>query len=271
VKYNTKKLIPDFKFEKVLWKRGYYVIGVDEVGRGALAGPLCAGAVCFPIFSSGGRRGGVPASAQNFSPATAGVRALARRKLLTESEEIEKIGINDSKKLSPAKREKLAKIIKKSCLAYASASISSKVIDNIGITKATQIAMRKAVREVIKKISKLVIKNEFEPKRNYLITQLLNYFLLVDAFYIKYLKGIGLKNQKAIIHGDEKSISIATASIIAKVERDHNMIKLDQEYPIYFWKNNKGYGTKKHIEAIKSFGRSKWHRDLFLRKIKNQI
>lgn len=78
---------------------------------------------------------------------------------------------------------------------------------------------------------------------------------------------IGLKNQLAIVHGDEKSISIAAASIIAKVERDRTMSKLHQDYPKYGWKKNKGYGTKKHIEVIKKYGKSKLHRELFLRKI----
>ena len=204
---------------KSLWEKGYYVIGVDEVGRGALAGPLTVGAVCF---------------------------------LTIFLDSVEKLGINDSKKLSPTKREKLAKIIKKTCLAYSASSVSNKVINRLGIVKATQVAMRKVIKGLIDKNSKLKGKK---------------LFILIDAFYIKYLRGVGLKNQKAIIKGDEKSISIAAASIIAKVERDHNMIKLDQEYPIYFWKKNKGYGTRKHIEAIKKFGKSKLHRDLFLRNI----
>ena len=88
-------------------------------------------------------------------------------------------------------------------------------------------------------------------------------FVLADGFHVKYLRGIGLKNQKAIIGGDRKSISIAAASIIAKVERDQKMIKLDQKYPIYFWKNNKGYGTKKHIEEIFKNGPCEIHRQSF--------
>ena len=225
--HKLKKVLPDFRYEKSFWKRGYYVIGVDEVGRGALAGPLTVGAVCFNnIF-------------------------------LNSVNEIEKLGINDSKKLSAAKREILAKIIKSSALGHATVSINPAIINRVGIVKATQMAIRGSIKKLINKLANSVINRQ----RNS------NYFLLLDAFYVKYIKNIGLKNQLAIVKGDQKSISIAAASIIAKVERDHTMIKLGHKYPIYFWKNNKGYGTKKHIEAIKKFGKSKFHRDLFLRKI----
>ena len=226
--HKLKKVLPDFRYEKSFWKRGYYVIGVDEVGRGALAGPLTVGAVCFNnIF-------------------------------LNSVNEIEKLGINDSKKLSAAKREILAKIIKSSALGHATVSINPAIINRVGIVKATQMAIRGSIKKLINKLANSVINRQ----RNS------NYFLLLDAFYVKYIKNIGLKNQLAIVKGDQKSISIAAASIIAKVERDHTMIKLDHKYPIYLWKRNKGYGTKKHINAIKKFGKSTLHRDLFLRKIK---
>ena len=252
------KDLPNFTFEKKFWKKGYYVMGVDEVGRGALAGPLYVGAVCFPgIFSD---------SVKSFPPASARLAAnIARSVRYRETlpalppEKIQNLGINDSKKLSPAKREKLARIIKNTCFAYATAFVSNKVVDKVGITKATQIAMRKAIKSLIDNC--------------YLLNRK-KIFISIDAYYVKYLRGIPLKSQKAIIHGDEKSISIAAASIIAKVERDQNMIKLDHKYPIfrkYRWEKNKGYGTKKHIEAIKKFGKSKFHRGLFLRKIFNKF
>ncbi len=209
--------LPNFRYEEALWKKGYIVIGVDEVGRGALAGPLYVGAVCFDFYKDRYR--------------------------------IEKLGINDSKKLSPKKREKLSDVIKSVALTYATASVSHSIVNKKGIVAATKIAQRKVIKNIRAKLNGRKV------------------FVLIDAFYLNYLKGIGLKKQKAIIKGDEKSISIAAASIIAKVERDHNMIKLHHKYPIYFWKNNKGYGTIRHIAAIKKYGKSKLHRDLFLRKI----
>lgn len=253
-----KKRLPTFVNEIPLWKKGYYVIGVDEVGRGALAGPLTVGAVCFYSIFSDSVKAFPPTSARlavNIArPACRTGRSARWWETLPAlpPEKVQELGINDSKKLSPAKREKLAKIIKKICLAYTTASVSNRIINRLGIAKATQLAMRKVIYKLRGK--------SFELKGKKL-------FILIDAFYIKYLRSVGLKNQKAIIKGDEKSISIAAASIIAKVERDHNMIKLHHKYPIYFWKKNKGYGTKKHIEAIKKFGKSKLHRDLFLRKI----
>ena len=251
-----KNILPTFRFEKPLWKKGYYVIGVDEVGRGALAGPLTVGAVCFSpqTIEDGGWK--IEKEGRSLKLEKSNFHHLSSKSTIYRQsstvKSIQTLGINDSKKLSPQKREKLAKLIKKSCLAYATASISNRIINKVGITRATQIAMRKAI--------KLLIVNCYLLRRKKL-------FVLADAFYIRYLKGIGLRNQLAIKHGDKKSISIAAASIIAKVERDHNMVKLGHKYPIYFWKNNKGYGTRKHIEAIKKFGKSKFHRDLFLRKI----
>jgi len=208
-------------FEKRLWKENFIVVGVDEVGRGALAGPITVGAVCFEPTSS--------------------LEAMKR---------LEKIGINDSKKIAPKKRIVLAKIIKQIALAYDTISLSNFEINRLGLVKVNE----KAVRQVVAKIEK---------KLN--IGQKL--YLLTDAFSIKYIKRVGLKNQKAIIHGDCVSLSIAAASIIAKVERDSLMIKMNQRYSYYQWFKNKGYGTKNHIEAIKKYGPSRFHRNLFLRKI----
>ena len=90
-------------------------------------------------------------------------------------------------------------------------------------------------------------------------------FILIDGFQVKYLRGVGLKNQKAIIKGDEKSISIAAASIIAKVYRDKLMEKLAKKYPLYHFDKNKGYGTKEHIKALRKYKQSPIHRLLFIR------
>ncbi len=146
--------------------------------------------------------------------------------------------INDSKLLAPDKRVKLAKIIKKYAVSFSIAQISVEVINQIGIGKATQKAFEQAVKMLTK-----------SPE-----------YILIDAFYIDNLDR---KNQKPIVHGDGKSISIAAASIIAKVYRDALMVKLHENYPQYNFSQNKGYGTKKHQEAIRKYGLSTLHRMSF--------
>lgn len=206
--------MPDFEEEKKLWKKDFkYVIGVDEVGRGAFAGPVTVAAVVFE----------------------------------SESVEINSLGINDSKLLTPLKRQKLSKPIKDRCIAYSIVTIGVSTINKIGIGKATNMAFRKSIDDVI---SKLKAKEE-------------KVYLLADGFHIKHIKQIGLKNQKAIIKGDRKSISIAAASIIAKVHRDNLMKKLSKKYPQYGFAKHKGYGTKFHQEAIKKHGLSRVHRKSF--------
>lgn len=206
--------LPDFEEEKKLWKKDFkYVIGVDEVGRGAFAGPVTVAAVVFK----------------------------------SESVEINSLGINDSKLLKPIKRQNLSKPIKNLCMTYSIVTISVSTINKVGIGKATNTAFRKSIDEII---SKLKAKEE-------------KVYLLADGFHIKHIKKIGLKNQKAIIKGDRKSISIAAASIIAKVHRDDLMRKLSMKYPEYGFDKHKGYGTKAHQEAIKKHGLSKVHRKSF--------
>lgn len=220
---------PNFYWEKKEWKKGYLVIGVDEVGRGALAGPLVVGAV---IFSN---------PYQTDSPASF-------------IKKIESFGINDSKKLSAKKRKILAKVIKKNCLAWAVSVVSVRFINNHGIG----VAFQKGVRDILRKLEiSPAAPGRFKSK----------IYLLIDGFYVKCLRGIGLRNQKAIVGGDEKSISIAAASIIVKVYRDQLMGRLAKKYPKYHWEKNKGYGTKEHLKALKKYGKTKFHRDLFIRKI----
>jgi ribonuclease HII len=146
--------------------------------------------------------------------------------------------INDSKLLKPNKRKLLAKIIEKYALSYSVAEISVAVIDQIGIVNATQKAFYLAIKTLYKTPD----------------------FILIDAFYIDNLDK---NSQKAIIHGDGKSISIAAASIIAKVYRDELMEKLHSKYPQYDFRQNKGYGTKKHRDAIKEHGLCDLHRKSF--------
>ncbi len=177
------------------------ICGVDEAGRGPLAGPVTAGAVILP-------------------------------------KDCRILYINDSKKLSPKKREELFEEIKKKALAYSVGIVGNDTIDEINILQATY----KAIKEAI---SKLDIKPGL---------------LLNDALTIP---GIDLL-QIPIVKGDAKSQSIAAASIVAKVTRDHIMDELDEKYPQYGFKVNKGYGTAAHIEAIRRFGPCPIHRRTFI-------
>lgn len=225
--------LPDFSFEKRLWKRGFkFVAGVDEVGRGCLAGPVMAACVVF-------------------APGTKIPKGVV---------------INDSKKLSPKKRLRAFFWIKRNCATWGVAKVSAKVIDKIGMAKATQAAMRRAVISAEKRVNKRID------------------YLLIDAFYTPYIRGLPMarksarKNtklndtsarQKAITGGDEKSFSIAAASIVAKVQRDRLMISLGEKprYKKYKWVSNKGYGTKEHREAITLYGPTGYHRKTFLKKL----
>ncbi len=142
-------------------------------------------------------------------------------------------GLTDSKKLSEKKREQFYEIIKKDAISIGVGVISEKRIDEINIYEATKEAMYEA-------INNLNIKPEH---------------VLIDAMKLD----LNIPST-SIIKGDLLSISISAASVIAKVTRDHMLYDLDKEYPMYDLKNNKGYGTKKHIEAIKKYGITKYHR-----------
>lgn len=213
--------LPDLSHEIELWNQGYTIIGIDEVGRGAFAGPVYVGGVIFKPTNDERRL----------------------TKLLS-------YGINDSKKLTAKKREELAAIIKLESLSYHISSIDVSIINKIGIGKA---AFR-AMREVVKNLTK-----------NQELTTNCPTFVLVDGFNIKHLRGISLKNQKAIVGGDGISLSIAAASIIAKVARDAHMIKLSTENLKYYWDKNKGYGTLAHRTAIGKFGACDHHRKAFVK------
>lgn len=192
-------------FETELWQSDIdYICGIDEVGRGCLAGPVLSGAVVF------------------------------RDKNNLNSEMFGQI--NDSKKLSETKREKLSVFIK-DIAYYSIGACSSNEIDEIGIQDAVKLSM-------IRAINNLVIKPEY---------------LLIDSMKID----VDLP-QKSIVKGDQISKSISAASIIAKVERD-NLMKLDiaNKFPNYNFEKNKGYGTKKHMDAINRFGITDIHRKSF--------
>jgi len=145
-------------------------------------------------------------------------------------------GLNDSKKLSEKKRELFYQIIKKNALGIGIGIIDEKIIDQVNIYEATKLAMKAAIKNNPIKID----------------------YLLIDAMKLD----VDIPFQ-AIIKGDQKSLSIAAASVIAKVTRDNLLLELDKKYPQYNFKNNKGYGTKKHLEALKIYGALKEHRVSF--------
>lgn len=189
------------KFEKEYESCGY-ICGIDEVGRGPLAGPVVAGAVILP-------------------------------------KDCKILYINDSKKLTAAKREELYDIIMKEAVAVGIGMASPKRIDEINILQATYEAMREA-------ISKLRVQPDI---------------LLNDAVTIPKVD----IRQVPIIKGDAKSISIGAASIVAKVTRDRLMVEYDKYLPEYGFASNKGYGSAEHIEALKKFGPSPIHRASFIK------
>ena len=229
---------PDFRYERAVWQKGYeYIAGIDEVGRGAFAGPVVAGCVVFKKhfkFKKDRNNNLIPT-------------------------------INDSKKLSPARREIADNWIKQNVAAWGIGKTSAAEIDRLGIVKATNKAIREAVKDA--------------NQRKHLRIQ----YLLIDAFYIPYIrgirmplkryrkrlkgkKGVGKSQQTAIVKGDQKCFSIACASIIAKVYRDKLMTDLGKEmkYEKYEWDKNKGYGTPYHRRAIKRYGSNPLHRKSFL-------
>jgi ribonuclease HII len=149
-------------------------------------------------------------------------------------------GIDDSKKLSIKKRVSLFSQLQ-NCSKFGVGVVDAKIIDQINILNATKLAMKIAFENMCERIN-------FKPD-----------FVIVDGNFIPDINC----QAKAIIKGDQKSLSIAAASLIAKETRDKIMIELDKEFPQYDWKQNKGYPTKKHFAAIKEFGICKYHRQSF--------
>lgn len=210
-------------------KKIRYVIGIDEVGRGALVGPVTVAAVAVTTKFK--------------------IQSVSRRT---------KLKLRDSKKLSPKQREIWFDFIKKQKIPYAIASVSPKIIDKINISNAANLAATKVLKKLLTNNKKLTTNN--------------CKILLDGGLYIKNLKLKNLRT-KTIIKGDEKIPAISLASIAAKVSRDKYMKKLHKKYPRYDFINNVGYGTKKHIKAIKKYGLSFIHRKTFCGKLsywKNQ-
>lgn len=193
----------DFEYELNAKSMGFKAVcGVDEAGRGPLAGPVFAAAVMLP-----------------------------------EDCEIE--GLNDSKKLSEKKREALFDVIKEKAISWSVASVDEKTIDEINILQATFLAMKNAVEGLdVPADYALIDGNRMPP-------------ISIDG--------------ETVIKGDAKSMSIAAASILAKVSRDRFMLELDEKYPQYQFAKHKGYGTKLHYEMLMEHGISDCHRLSFLK------
>ena len=232
----TMKLT-NIEYEKELWGRGLkFVIGVDEVGRGCLAGPLVACAVAW-------------------SPeiATFDWEKMKSEKASNELSFL--LEITDSKKVSPRKREKLADLIKNYCLEYFIVEVSSEEIDELGVGEANKKALRKAA---------LGIKNV-----EHVLVDHFSIFSSENKTYQSQDNRMIPISETPITNGDLLSISIASASIIAKVYRDKLMReKFHPLYPEYGFDKHVGYGTKLHLEAISKYGPCKIHRKSF-RPIKN--
>ncbi len=192
---------PDLSIEKELWAKGLTAVaGLDEAGRGPLAGPVVAAAVVFPA---------------HMEPI---------------------VGIDDSKKLSPEQREKLSVLIRERSL-FAIAEVTAGQIDEVNILQASLLAMRLAAEKLSRK-----------PE-----------FLLIDGN-----KKVPMDTpQRAIVKGDGKVLSIAAASILAKVHRDRLMGEFARQYPAYGFEGHKGYPTISHREAIKRHGPCPIHRKTF--------
>ena len=192
-------------YENEAYEKGYqYVCGVDEAGRGPLAGPVCAAAVILP------------------------------KGLIID-------GVNDSKKLTEKKREALFDVVCESALAYSIVFADVAEIEEVNILRATMNAMKRAVEGLDVKAD----------------------FAYIDGNTMPPIEIDG----ECVVKGDAKSMSVACASILAKVSRDRLMLKYAEEYPQYGFEKHKGYGTKLHTEALKEFGPCPVHRPSFLKKI----
>jgi len=208
--FPTRNSVPG-EIERVLCKQGFSVLaGVDEAGRGALFGPVVAAAVILPF--------------RVFPP-----------------------GLDDSKKLKPARREVMAAVVKEAAVAWAVGVATAAEIDEINILQATFLAMRRA-------LSTLVNSGPAKPE-----------LVLVDGPHaIAELK----LPQKPVVKGDSRSANIAAASIIAKTARDRCIVELHDRFPLYGLAAHKGYGTKAHISAIREHGLTPLHRKSFCKRVR---
>lgn len=192
-------------YENTAYENGYNLVcGVDEAGRGPLAGPVCAAAVVLP------------------------------KGLILE-------GVNDSKKLTEKKREALFDVITEQALDWSVAFATVEEIEEINILNAAMLTMKRAVEGLKNPVDFAIIDGNRKPP------------LEIDC--------------EAVVKGDAKSMSVAAASILAKVSRDRILRQYAVDYPQYGFEKHKGYGTKVHVEALKKYGPCEVHRPSFLKKI----
>lgn len=204
--------IPDLSHERKLWRAYRRVAGLDEAGRGALAGPVCVGAVILPNDD---------------------LRLLRRLN-----------GVRDSKQLSPRQRSGLAPCIQRIAPAWSVGFAAAGEIDRLGIVQAVRLAALRALKA-------LALRPDF---------------LLTD-FRLE-LPELDI-SQAALVKGDQRSLSIACASILAKTARDEYMTNLESKYPLYGFARHKGYGTRQHLKQIETLGYSPVHRKSF--KLLSQV
>lgn len=215
----AEKLVAMQEYERQLRESGAnYIAGVDEVGRGPLAGPVVTACVILP-------------------------------------EDFDVLGVDDSKKLSEKKREELYDVILEKAVAWGIGRADNHLIDEINILEATKVAMKEAVINADRMLRE---KTAAEMGTEQGIDH-----ILFDAMTIRDIE----IPQTSLIKGDAKSLSIAAASIIAKVTRDREMVEYHKQYPDYAFDSNKGYGTKVHYEGIEKKGITPIHRRSFLKKI----
>lgn len=208
--YLQQKLVDMKAFDQDTTSGATFIAGVDEVGRGPLAGPVVAAAVVLPP-------------------------------------EFDIPGIDDSKKMTEKRREAMLPIVKEKALAYGIGIVDHKRIDEINILEATKEAMIQAVENASAML---------QEKQGAEIQH-----VLFDAMQIPAVE----LPQTSVIKGDAKSLSIAAASVLAKVTRDHMMVDLAEVYPDYAFEKNKGYGTKAHYEGLEKVGPCEIHRMTFLK------
>ena len=208
-----EKLIAMKEFENRLISEGVdYIAGVDEVGRGPLAGPVVAACVILP-------------------------------------KDFDTPGLDDSKKLTEKRRNAMLEVIRKEAVAYGLGMASPEKIDEVNILEATKGAMKIAIAK-----AEAMLMKKAGAKIDH---------ILFDAIKIEDIQ----IPQTSIIQGDGKSVSIAAASILAKVTKDAMMVKYAEEYPGYSFESNKGYGTKAHYEGLEKHGITPIHRRSFLKKM----
>ena len=196
----------DLSIEQQFHQQGFhYVCGIDEAGRGPLAGPVYAAAVILP-------------------------------------DDCQIDGLDDSKKLTEKKREALFPIIKEKALAVGIGFASAQEVDDINVLNATFLAMKRATEQLSLTPDMALIDGNLKPKME-------------------------ICPEEPVIKGDAKSLSIAAASVLAKVSRDHFMLEQAKLYPEYMFQKHKGYGTKLHYERIEAYGICPIHRKSFLKKL----